>query len=80
MLKGGIAPEVMATDPATVERAKNCHAVASAASGREDSDGTIIFWHRGFAISDIMLGSRILSRAESREVGSATTLFDRADE
>ena len=104
---------VMATDPATVERAskivvddwEQCckggqlfpliesgnltrekihgeigEIVAGAASGREDTDDTIIFWHRGFAISDIMLGSRILSRAESREVGSATTLFDRTEE
>lgn len=49
-------------------------------SGREASDGVIVLWHRGFAISDIMLGSRILAEAEKRDVGTAVTLFDREDE
>jgi len=49
-------------------------------SGREKDDGIIIYWHRGFAISDIMLGSRILSEAEQQGVGTVMTLFDREDE
>ena len=54
--------------------------VAGAVSGREDGDGIIVYWHRGFAISDIMLGSRVLEEAESRGVGTVTILFDREDE
>lgn len=49
-------------------------------AGREDSDGLIVLWHRGFAISDIMLGSQILAEAEAKGVGTAVTLFDRPDE
>ena len=104
---------VMATDPATVQRAskvvvddwEQCckggqlypmiesgeltraslhgeigEVVAGAVSGREDGDGIIVYWHRGFAISDIMLGSRVLGEAERRSVGTVTTLFDREDE
>ena len=104
---------VMATDPATVQRAskvvvddwEQCckggqlypmiengeltrdslhgeigEVVAGAVSGREDGDGIIVYWHRGFAISDIMLGSRVLGEAENRGVGTVTTLFDREDE
>lgn len=54
--------------------------VDGAISGREQDDGTIVFWHRGFAISDIMLADRILSEAERKNVGSVMTLFDREDE
>ena len=104
---------VMATDPATVQRAskvvvddwEQCckggqlypmiengeltrdslhgeigEVVAGAVSGREDGDGIIVYWHRGFAISDIMLGSRVLGEAENCGVGTVTTLFDREDE
>ena len=104
---------VMATDPATVQRAskvvvddwEQCckggqlypmiengeltrdslhgeigEVVAGAVRGREDGDGIIVYWHRGFAISDIMLGSRVLGEAENRGVGTVTTLFDREDE
>ena len=49
-------------------------------SGREADDGVIVLWHRGFAISDIMLGSQILSEAEKQNVGQMITLFDRPDE
>lgn len=49
-------------------------------SGRTADDGIIIFWHRGFAISDIMLGSEILGAAERQDVGTVMTLFDREDE
>jgi len=54
--------------------------VDGAVSGREADDDIIIFWHRGFAISDIMLGSKILSEAEKQGVGVVTTWFDREDE
>jgi alanine dehydrogenase len=51
-----------------------------AKSGREDADGRIVFWHRGFAISDIMLGAEILKSAEARNIGTPLVLFDQADE
>ena len=54
--------------------------VNGAVSGRESGDGIIVYWHRGFAISDIMLGSRILREAEDRGVGAVMTLFDREEE
>ena len=54
--------------------------VDGAVSGREDGDGVIVYWHRGFAISDIMLGSRVLGEAEDRGAGTATPLFDRENE
>ena len=54
--------------------------VDGAVSGREHGDGIIVYWHRGFAISDIMLGTRVLAEAEARGVGTVATLFDREDE
>jgi alanine dehydrogenase len=49
-------------------------------SGREAGDGRIVFWHRGFAISDIMLGAEILKSAERSGIGTSLSLFDQADE
>lgn len=49
-------------------------------SGRKTDDGVIVLWHRGFAISDIMLGSQILAAAEKQSIGRMITLFDREDE
>lgn len=48
--------------------------------GRTDPNERVIFWHRGFAISDIMLGSHVLKMAEEKNVGRAMTLFDQEDE
>ena len=48
--------------------------------GRGADDGAIVFWHRGFALSDIMLGHHVLTEAERRGVGQVLTLFDRGDE
>jgi alanine dehydrogenase len=48
--------------------------------GRADGDGRIVFWHRGFAISDIMLGAHILEAATSRNIGTLLNLFDEPDE
>jgi alanine dehydrogenase len=38
--------------------------------GRERSDETIVFWHRGFAISDVMLGHLIYERAVAAGLGT----------
>ena len=48
--------------------------------GRTDSNERIVFWHRGFALSDIMLGAQILKQAERSDVGLMLTLFDQPDE
>ena len=49
-------------------------------AGREKSDGLIVLWHRGCTISDILLGSQILSEANAKDICTAVTLFDRPDE
>jgi len=49
-------------------------------AGRTEDDGLVIFWHRGFAISDIMLGHHIYGEAERKGIGQVLTLFDRGDE
>jgi alanine dehydrogenase len=46
--------------------------VAGHRPGRERDDELIVFWHRGFAISDIMIGTLAYERA--RAVGAGTTL------
>ena len=46
--------------------------------GRITSDGKIVLWHRGFAISDIMVGKRISELAQRNDVGTVIQLFDRA--
>ena len=48
--------------------------VAGLAPGRERDDETIVFWHRGFAISDIAIGALALRRAAERGVGTTLTL------
>jgi ornithine cyclodeaminase len=48
--------------------------------GRVAGDGRIVFWHRGFAISDIMVGAAVLKQAEAIGVGRMLELFDEPDE
>lgn len=48
--------------------------------GRTDPNERIVFWHRGFAVSDIVLGSHVLKLAEERNVGRPLMLFDQEDE
>jgi alanine dehydrogenase len=48
--------------------------------GRIDPAERIIFWHRGFAISDIVLGAWIHAQAEAKGVGTMLTLWDGPDE
>jgi ornithine cyclodeaminase/alanine dehydrogenase-like protein (mu-crystallin family) len=49
--------------------------VAGAKPGRADPAERILFWHRGFAISDIVLGSWILAEAERKGVGQPLALW-----
>jgi alanine dehydrogenase len=48
--------------------------------GRSSASERILFWHRGFAISDIVLGSWIAERAREKGVGQVLKLWDGPDE
>jgi alanine dehydrogenase len=48
--------------------------------GRTRADERILFWHRGFAISDIVLGAWILAEARRKGVGQLLTLWEGQDE
>lgn len=54
--------------------------VAGQKRGRTSPKERIVFWHRGFAISDIMLGTHILECAIAGNIGQSLTLFDEPDE
>jgi ornithine cyclodeaminase len=49
-------------------------------AGRADPQERILFWHRGFAISDIVLGSWIAEQAREQGMGQMLTLWDGPDE
>lgn len=64
---------------------RNLHAeigqiVAGLRPGREAGDGTIVFWHRGFAVSDVVLGNRIYERAERENAGTLFPLLEAGEE
>jgi ornithine cyclodeaminase len=44
--------------------------------GRQSDDERITFWHRGFAISDIVLGQHIYERARADDIGQSLTLWE----
>ena len=48
--------------------------------GRENAAERIVFWHRGFAVSDIVLGHWIHERAVREGVGRTLLLWDGPDE
>lgn len=54
--------------------------VAGTRVGREADDQRIVFWHRGFAISDIMVGRAVLDQALAKNVGLQFNMFDGPDE
>ncbi len=54
--------------------------VCGAKPGRQHADERILFWHRGFAISDIVLGHAIHARAVSEGVGMMLPLLDATEE
>jgi ornithine cyclodeaminase len=51
--------------------------VAGLAPGREREDELIVFWHRGFAVSDIMIGD--LAYRQAIEAGIGTRLVHQAN-
>ena len=54
--------------------------VAGLKPGREAADGTIVFWHRGFAVSDVVLGNWIYERAVRENVGMVFPLLEAGEE
>lgn len=49
--------------------------VAGLKPGRESPDERILFWHKGFAISDIMLGHLAYQKAQEKGIGTALTYY-----
>ncbi len=47
---------------------------------RQTPQERILFWHRGFAVSDVVLGDWIYRRAEAEQVGTVHKLLDASDE
>jgi ornithine cyclodeaminase len=54
--------------------------VAGSKPGRRRPDERILFWHRGFAVSDIVLCDWILRRAEAEQVGTMLPLAEVGEE
>ena len=44
--------------------------VAGLKPGRQSQDERILFWHKGFAVSDIMLGHLAYQKAVERGIGT----------
>lgn len=43
--------------------------------GRESEDERILFWHKGFAVSDIMLGHLAYQKARERNIGTLLSYY-----
>jgi len=54
--------------------------VAGLRPGREAGDDLIVYWHRGFGVSDVVLGHCILQRAREQGVGTRFELLRAAEE
>jgi alanine dehydrogenase len=54
--------------------------VAGQRPGRERDEELIVFWHRGFAISDIVVGNLAYERALERGAGTTLSYFAQARE
>ena len=59
---------------------RSAQIVAGRSPGRERDDETIVFWHRGFAISDIAVGALALPRAHEQGIGTTLTYAKDAGE
>jgi ornithine cyclodeaminase len=44
-------------------------------SGRTSQTEKVLFWHRGFAVSDIMVGSLALEQADAQDIGQRLPYF-----
>jgi alanine dehydrogenase len=47
--------------------------------GRQDTEERILFWHRGFAISDIMIGNLYYRKAAEQGVGQRLEIFGKEE-
>ncbi len=61
-------------------RDEHCYAdigeiVAGLKPGRESDQERIIFWHKGFAISDIVIGHLAYERAKEKGIGTWLTYY-----
>jgi ornithine cyclodeaminase len=50
--------------------------IAGKKEGRTSEDERILYWHKGFAVSDIMLGNLALEEAKKQDVGQHVTFFE----
>ena len=48
---------------------ESCDIAGGTRAGRERSDETILFWHRGLSLSDIALGHAMLEKATRLGIG-----------
>ena len=51
--------------------------VAGLKPGRESQDERILFWHKGFAVSDIMIGNLAYQKAREQGVGTILPYYSR---
>ena len=51
--------------------------VAGLKPGRESQEERILFWHKGFAISDIMIGNLAYHKAREKGVGTVLPYYSR---
>ncbi len=51
--------------------------VAGIKPGRESQDERILFWHKGFAISDIMIGNLAYQKAKEKGIGTVLPYYSR---
>lgn len=49
--------------------------VSGARPGRQRSDETILFWHRGLSITDIALGEALLAKAKAKDYASTVLSY-----
>ena len=54
--------------------------IAGLKPGRVQGDDIIVFWHRGFAVSDVVLGNFIYERAVTENVGMIFPLLSAGEE
>jgi alanine dehydrogenase len=53
--------------------------VSGGKPGRENPDERILFWHRGFAVSDIMIGHLYYRKAEEQGLGRRLEIFGKEE-
>lgn len=49
--------------------------VAGLKPGRESDDERIVFWHKGIAVSDIVIGDLVYRKAKERGLGTMLSYY-----